>query len=63
MKFEKLVVSSIFDVYGELTLVKTYNKGTLRTKDGLIYVYWDSNKIDIYSGNFSFEITTPEVKK
>lgn len=62
MKFEKLVVKKP-DRDGIVDTIRDYNKGTIRTKNGLTYVYWDSNKIDIYSGTFYFEITKEEVKK
>jgi len=60
MRFEKLIVRKP-DSKGILDLIRSYKKGIVRTKDGLTYVYWDSNKIDVYSGTFIFEITTPEV--
>lgn len=62
MKFEKLVVKKT-DQKGIMDVIRTYRIGIVRTKESLTYVYWDSDKIDIYSGTFIFEITTPEVKK
>jgi len=62
MKFEILVVKKP-DQRGIMDTIQTYKNGIVRTKDGLTYVYWDSNKIDVYSGTFIFEIITPEVKK
>ncbi len=62
MKFEKLVVKTPKRV-GIMMGVREYKNGTVNFRpNGFVYVYWDAHKIDVYSGTFSFQITTKEEK-
>jgi len=62
MEFEKLTVKTP-DRIGLMMKVREYNKGTINFRpNGFVYVYWDKNKIDVWSGTFSFQITTKEEK-
>jgi len=64
MKFEKLAVK-IPHKTGGLTLVHDYVNGTINFRaNGFVYVYWGEDQgVDVYSGNYCFEIEPKEVKK
>ena len=64
MKFENLTVRT-FNQHGDSVGVQTYVNGTINFRvSGFVYVYWgEGTGVDVYSGNYCFEIKPSEVKK